>query len=45
MGREKHKKLKKECCEKYKRKGKCCKDCPYYDKCPILAENIGHGVK
>lgn len=24
------KKLKKNCCEKYKKKGKCCKNCPVF---------------
>ena len=38
MVKDKHEKIKKECCQKYRKKGKCCKECPYHDQCPILVE-------
>lgn len=28
LSKKKDKKMKKKCCEKYKKKGKCCKSCP-----------------
>jgi hypothetical protein len=38
MAQDKQEKIKKDCCQKYRKKGRCCKDCPYYDECPILVE-------
>jgi len=38
MAKDKHAKIKEECCQKYRKKSKCCKDCPYYDQCPIPEE-------
>ena len=45
MSKDKQRKIKKECCEKYRKKGKCCKECPYFNECLFLAEKYYQGKK
>jgi hypothetical protein len=43
MGKDKdRKKFKEECCKKYKKKGRCCKDCPLAGL-PECSDWVGKG--
>jgi len=35
MGKSR-KKQKEKCCEKYKKSGKHCKDCPLFEECQLI---------